>query len=180
MRSFPRSSSIPPAREPEGAPVHMPAWDLPGVREIRATPPEQANLGLGWAAVVFCTFGAPPALVLAGLVAGGEAPVGFWVAACGFFFLGLGLSLTLRPLPPRRVFRPRGSLTKGGARKAMAARRAASAERFQFGAELREEFPTLSADLSRVELLEQLAKLREQGDLSNAEFRAALKGLLGE
>lgn len=156
MKGSPRSS-------------HIPAWDLPGVQEIRNTRRQRASLGLDWALVVFCTFGAPPALVVAGLLSGGGSPVVFWLGACGVFFTGLALSLRLRPLPPRPVFASAAPVAPDAlARPAL----------FELGIE--PDLPGIAPGMSRPELLEQLAKLRERGDLSNAEYAEALYRLLGE
>lgn len=138
------------------------ARDLPGVQAALRVPRRAPEIGGDWALVVFCTFGAPPALVLAGLLHAGSTPVLFWLAACASFFSGLTLSLRLRPLPPRRVF-DAGHL---------------AADAFARSERLDPELPGLAPGVSRAELLERLAKLREQGELSGREYDRAVARLL--
>ncbi|NNL65640.1 MAG: hypothetical protein HKP30_05315 [Myxococcales bacterium] len=168
MKGSPRSSGIRP-------------WDLPGVRALRDAPRVRANLGLDWAAVVFCTFGAPPALVLAGLMHPTGSPVALWLSAVACFFTGLTLSLRLRPLPPRPVFAARawGDVPEPATSPRVAA---VGLQLHSLLAEPEAELslPGVRAGMSRAELLEQLAKLREQGDLSNAEYAAALDRVVRE
>jgi len=124
---------------------------------------------------VFCTFAAPPAVMVAGLLHRGAWPVGFWLAACAFLFTGLGLSLRLDPLPPRRVL----ETPRPGARRRSAsefARRARVADAERCGPWVL-DLPGIHAGMSRSEMLEQLAKLREQGDLSGREYLRARREL---
>ena len=136
------------------------AWELPGVQAVLRQPRRLPELGADWALVVFCTFAGPPALLVAGLLHAGSAPVLFWIAACVLFFTGLGLTLRLEPLPPRRV---------------LAARRPGAEMLTTLAAlELDElELPDISPGMSRSDILEQLAKLREQGKLSGPEYARA-------
>jgi hypothetical protein len=153
--------------------------ELPGVRALREAPPPRPAAGAVWALAVFCAVAAPPALVGAGLwlrLAGGpNAPVALWLAACGFFFAGLALSLRLRPLPPRLVLpvRARRRRSHRGTPQEIPMRPL-------FEDTLETEVPGLRPDMSRAELLEHLAKLREQGDLSNTEWLRAQRALLGD
>lgn len=162
MKGSPRSSGIRP-------------WDLPGVRDLHDAPRVRTNLGLDWAAVVFCTFGAPPALVLAGLLHPAGPPVTLWLAAVACFFTGLVLSLRLQPLPPRPVFAarvwgevPASDVAHPGAATALELHALLSEPEAELS------LPGVHPGMSRSEMLEQLAKLREQGDLSNAEYADAL------
>jgi hypothetical protein len=159
----------------------IPAWELPGVRARLRAPQPWAGLatrvGADWAAVVFLWFAAPPALVLAGLLHAGTWPLGFWLAACGSFFTGLVLALRLEPLPPRRVLAPSDLPEAGPAPEA----------RGHGGIEMRAMFsdaelsvldlPGIAPGMSPAEVLEHLAKLREQGDLSGNEYLRALERL---
>jgi hypothetical protein len=113
--------------------------------------------------------------VLAGLLHESGSPVAHWLAACGFFFTGLALSLRLQPLPPRRIF-----ATEPWAEAGPHIEEGIELRPIPTDLELECGLPGVVAGMSRPELLEQLAKLREQGDLSNTEYEQALHHLLGE
>jgi len=133
------------------------------------------ELGADWASVVFCLFAAPPALVLAGLIHAGTSPLTFWLLACGSFFTGLVLALRLEPLPPRRIFEPSDPTDELGAR--------GPGDDIQMRPILPDvelsvlDLPGIAAGMSTPDILEQLAKLREQGDLSGSEYLRALERL---
>lgn len=166
MKGSPRSAARPPE-------------ELPGVRALREAPPPRPGGGAEWALAVFCTFAAPPALVGAGLwlhlIRAETAPVALWLGACAFFFAGLALSLRLDPLPPRRILDVRAIR-----RRAPRASPQQIPVRPLFADALEKELPGIRPGMSPAEVLEQLAKLREQGDLSNAEWERARRGLLGD
>ncbi len=113
----------------------------------------------------------------------------FWLSACGFFFTGLGLALRLEPLPPRPVFEARGDGDdmrnfSGPAMRGLgsSADRNLADSLYETPAEPElgvPQLPGLAAGMSRAEVLEQLAKLREQGDLSGTEYERARHELLG-
>jgi hypothetical protein len=161
MESFPRSSATPP-------------WELPGVRAALGAPRPEPQLGVDWACVVFCTVAAPPALILAGLLHPGASPVAFWLAACVCFFTGLGLALRLEPLPPRRVFALRRTGDEIDMRDLVIDGGAEGADADWL------ELPGIVPGMSRPEILEQLAKLRERGDLSGGEYLQARQRLVGD
>ena len=163
MRVFPPPSAVAP-------------WDLPGIQELRHSAPPRPALGADWALVVFCTFAAPPAMVLVGLLNFGSAPVAFWLAACALFFTGLALSLRLEPLPPKRVFDAAAVDRRATPARILLRMRPMEQEKEPMETWL----PDLEPGLSRAAILEQLAKLRERGDLSNAELVRARQELLGE
>ncbi len=154
-----------------------PGWTLPGVRAVVDAPRPSIHAGMDWAAVVFFTFAAPPVFVVLGLLLhvgrADGSPIVFWAAACASFFVGLGLSLRLAPIPPRRVFDGpalRRQLDSQGGEIEM---------RPLFAEGLEPELPGILPGMSRSDVLEQLAKLREQGSLSNAEHESAVQKLLG-
>jgi len=165
----------------KGAPrsLPIPGWKLPGVRARQRERPPSAELGVDRAVVVFCMFAAPPALVLAGLIHAGQWPVGFWLAACAYFFTGLTLALRLEPMPPRRVFDPSAFADPveppGHGDEIEMRPILGDAESSVL------DLPGIAPGMSTPEVLEQLAKLREQGDLSGNEYHRALARLdLGE
>lgn len=162
----------------------IPAWELPGVRARLRRPQVETDLGADWASVIFCCFAAPPALVLAGLLHAGTWPVAFWLAACGSFYSGLALALRLEPLPPRRVFEPRLGTSE---RTLETFERTLDARGHGDEIEMRPiysdtelsalDLPGIAPGMSTPEILEQLAKLREQGDLSGSEYLRAIERL---
>jgi len=158
-------------------PALRPPEDLPGVRALREAPPPRPGGGARLALAVFCTFAAPPALLGAGVwlhvIQAKTAPVALWLAACGSFFAGLVLSLRLDPLPPRRILDVRMR------------RRGPRADNPQeipmqplFADALETPLPGIRPGMSPAAILEQLAKLREQGDLSHGEWERARRTLV--
>ena len=152
------------------------AWELPGVQAVLRAPRPKPAFGADWALVVFCTFAAPLAVVLTGLLHPGISPVGIWLAACCLFFAGLALALRLERPPPRRVFDARAAIERTGAMPG---------ERIELRSLYSEPetglgVPGIAAGMSRAEVLEQLAKLRERGDLSGTEHASVRRALLGE
>jgi hypothetical protein len=159
------------------------AADLPGVRALREAPRPAASAGLDRALAVLFTFGAPPALVLSGLWVRGTgvdgSPGAFWLAACAFFFTGLVLSLRLRPLPPRRILPARDVDAPTEIPMRPIFPDAAPTEAFGLRSEMSETLG-IHPEMSRCEILEQLAKLRERGDLSGGEYARVRRELVGD
>jgi len=159
-------------------PSAIPAWELAGVRALLDAPRPTPQLGLDWALAVFCTFAAPPAVMVAGLLHPGAWPVLFWLAACGFLFAGLGMASRLEPLPPRPVLETRRPRARRPAAPEIE-RRTIFPEPRRDGLDgiFTPELPGIEIAMSRSEILERLAKLRERGDLSGREYLRARRRL---